>query len=203
MRDPEGRAHPHRRRPPARRRGRATRTRGARPWAPSPPARPWWAHIRAARPAPGRHRGSGPRQIGLPCIELVEERLGLTCPPARLAVERFAAHQERRERGGERAAPILEREAATEEFEPMHAESDVRDLLAPDQLLHARALFVARRAEHGGIARGVLQIRALDTEPHHCDERRRIDGRGDAFPEPIAHGEIAITVTEPRELALV
>ena len=35
----------------------------------------------------------------------------------------------------------------------------------------------------------MLEVRALETEPHHRDERRGIAARRNARPEPVAHGE--------------
>jgi hypothetical protein len=127
----------------------------------------------------------------------------LACAKPRFASERSAAHQQRRQRGGERRAPRLEGQRAAERLEPARPECDVIDLLLGDDLLGARALVVAGLSEALGEHRGVLQVRALEPHPHDRDEPRRVrDGRH-SLPEPVAHGEAADREPEALDLLAV
>ena len=81
-------------------------------------------------------------------------------------------------------------------LEPANAEAHVSDLLEPDDLLDARAFLVPRLAKPRRERRRVLQVRALEPEPHHRDERRRIAAGRHARPEPVTHGEVADAMTE-------
>src|SRR4029434_6486618 len=119
------------------------------------------------------------------------ERLRLSGPRPRRAVDHRALHDGRAERRREVLLPAPEVEPAGGRAEPRSTDRAVDLFLGAHGVEDCRAHEITRSPQLAGEARRVIEVPSLEADPHGRDEAWRLRARRHTIPEPVAHGEVA------------